>query len=191
LSLYLLAILVGIIAGYLRRGRLHHLVELRLRYSWLILVSLVIQLLIFPLFSGAPLLPYGTVPLHLVSYAILVVWLGMNLRVLPIGVLLLGAACNLAAVAANGGYMPASAAALQRSGLVHAAEWLLEGHPVANVVLMTSSTRLNVLGDWLYAPGWIPFSTAFSIGDVLIVVGIVWLIVRGMVANGREAERAA
>ena len=182
--LYLIAILIGLVIGLVRGGRPSHLAQLRLRWLWLVFLALVIQLLIFPLFSESALLPYGTAPLHLLSYAILMVWLAMNLRVLPMGVLLLGATCNLITIASNGGYMPASVTALQRAGLGHAADRLLQGNVVANVILMAPSTRVNTLADWLYVPGWIPFATVFSIGDVLIMVGLVWLIARGMKAIG-------
>jgi len=181
--LYLAAILAGIGIGFLRGGRLPHLTRLRLRWPWLIFLSLLIQLLIFPLFSGEAVLLYATAPLHVLSYAILFVWLLMNLRVLPMRVLLLGATCNLIAVASNGGYMPASVTALERAGLGGLSEHLIGGNAVANVILMTPSTRVNAMGDWLYLPEWIPFSMAFSIGDLLIVAGLVWLIARGMVMD--------
>jgi len=181
--LYLVALLIGLLIGFLRGGRLSHLTRLRLRWLWVVLVALVIQLLIFPLFSGAPLLLYATAPLHLVSYGILIVWLAGNLRLLPVGVLLLGAACNLVAVSSNGGYMPASATALERAGLGGLAEQLVDGQAVANVILMSPATKANALGDWFYLPEWIPFSTAFSIGDVLIMVGLAWLLARGMVTD--------
>lgn len=182
--LYLVALLIGLLIGFLRGGRLSHLSRLHLRWLWVVPVALVIQLLIFPLFSGEPLLPYATAPLHLVSYGILIVWLLVNLRLLSVGVLLLGAVCNLVAVAANGGYMPASITALERAGFQGAVDRLLQGEAVANVILMSSATKANALGDWFYLPERIPFSTAFSIGDVLIMVGLAWLIARGMVADG-------
>jgi len=181
--LYLIAILIGLAIGFLRGGRLSHLTQLRLRWLWLVLVALVIQLLIFPLFSESPLLPYATAPLHLLSYAVLIVWLSMNLRVLAMIALLLGATSNLVAIAANGGHIPASITALRQAGFENTVDRLLQGDAVANVIRMSSLTRLNALGDWLYLPGWIPFATAFSIGDVLIMVGLVWLIARGMVTN--------
>lgn len=181
--LYLVALLVGLVVGFLRGGRLSHLTRLCLRWLWLVPVALAIQLLIFPLFSGTPLLPYATAPLHLISYAILIAWLLVNLRLLPMGVLLAGATCNLVAVASNGGYMPASITALERAGFQGAVDRLLQGETVANVVAMSSSTKVNALGDWFYIPERIPFSTAFSIGDVLIMVGLAWLIARGMTAD--------
>ena len=104
--LYLIALLVGVIVGFARRGRLAHLARLRLRWLWIVPISLVIQLLIFPLFGGGPILPVATAPLHILSYSLLMVWLVANLHVLPMGVLFLGATGNLVAIALNGGYMP-------------------------------------------------------------------------------------
>ena len=189
--LYLIAIVIGLVIGFARGGRLSHLARLRLRWLWLVPVALVIQLLIFPLISGAPLLPYATAPLHILSYAILVVWLVMNARGLPIGALLAGAACNFAAIASNGGYMPASPTALRHAGLEYAADRLLQGEILANVIPMSPSTRCNLLGDWLYLPSWIPFATAFSIGDMLIMVGLAWLIAKGMRTDDGRLEKAA
>ena len=182
--LYLIALLIGVVVGFARGGRLAHLARLRLRWLWLVPIALVIQLLIFPLFAGGPLLPVATAPLHLISYSLLMIWLAVNLCVLPMGVLFLGATGNLVAVASNGGYMPASETALRQAGLGGLADRLLDGGAVANVVLMTPSTRVNVFGDWLFLPDGVPFATAFSLGDVLIMVGLAWLIARGMVANG-------
>ncbi len=181
--LYLVALVVGLVIGFLRGGRLSHLTRLRLRWLWMIPVALAIQLLIFPLVSGEPLLPYATVPLHLLSYAVVGLWLIVNLRVLPLVVIGVGALANFVVVAANGGRMPASTTALRAAGWLTTADSLVSQGEYGNVVLMGEMTRLNWLGDYLYLPEWVPFSTAFSIGDVLIMVGLAWLIARGMVAN--------
>jgi len=181
--LFLVVILIGLVVGLLCGGRISHLARLRLRCLWLILISLAIQLLIFPLFSEAPLLPYATAPLHVLSYALAGLWLIVNLRVIPLAVIGIGALANFLVIGANGGYVPASIVALRAAGWATTADHLVSQGRYANVVLMGETTRLNWLGDYLYLPSWIPFSTAFSIGDVLIMVGLVWLIARGMLTN--------
>jgi len=181
--LYLVALLIGLAVGRLRGGRLSLFAQLRLRWLWLVPIALVIQLLIFPWLSGRPLLPYATAPLHLVSYALLIVWMLRNLHAVPIRAFLLGAGCNLAAIAANGGFMPASVTALRGAGLEGVVRSLLDRGTVANVILMSDATRLNALGDWLYLPKWLPFSTAFSVGDVVIMIGLAWLAAWGMMAH--------
>jgi hypothetical protein len=41
------------------------------------------------------------------------------------------------------------------------------------VFLIDNQTLLPWLGDIFYLPSWIPFSNAFSIGDVIIAAGII------------------
>jgi len=178
--IFLVAVLVGVLAGLLLGGRLSNLPSLKLKWLWLVLGGLVLQVLIFPLFSERPLLPYATVPLHYLSYGMVFLFLFLNLRVRPLLALGAGALLNLLPIAANGGRMPASATALARAGYVEVAERLASGSTHGNVLLMSEGTRLNILGDWLYLPSWVPFATAFSIGDLLIMIGVAWLIVRGM-----------
>lgn len=178
--IFLLSAASGVVIGYVLGGRVSRLAGLRLRWIWLVPIALVIQALIFPLVLPSPLLQDAAVPLHVLSYALLFAFLALNLRVRPIFLLGAGALANFAAILANGGRMPASVTALARAGLVEAASQLEASGALSNVLLMSESTRLNVLGDWLYLPSWLPGATAFSIGDVLIMIGLAWLIVQGM-----------
>jgi hypothetical protein len=178
--LSLLILSISVLLGYALGGRLSCLPGLRLRWLPLVYTALMIQLLIFPVLSENALLPWAVEPLHLLSYALLAAWIIRHLDRLPVVLLGAGAAANLAALLINGGRMPASANALQQAGLVEASARLLQDGTYANVVLMSAETRWNVLGDWLFLPAWIPLSTAFSIGDVLIMLALGWLIVKGM-----------
>jgi len=178
--IYAFAVLLGVLIGYLSGGRISRLPLLRFRALYLVPISLLIQVLIFPLFSPEPLLPVATVPLHILSYALVLFFLALNLNVRPLLILGAGAVANLVAILANGGRMPASAAALERAGLIEAAGRLTASGEHGNILLMSETTRLNILGDWLYLPSWFPGATAFSMGDLLIMVGLVYLIVRGM-----------
>ena len=171
---------LGVLLGWVTGGRLRNLERLQLRWGWLILASLAIQVLIFPLGPADPLLPYATVPLHFLSYGLLALFLGLNLRHWPLGLLALGLAANLVVIAANGGYMPASAEALRRAGMDEVAQTLLTQGRLGNVVLMGEGTRLNFLGDWLWLPRWVPFSAAFSLGDFLIGLGLTLFFPYGM-----------
>jgi len=181
------ALPIGIVSGYLCGGRLSRLSRLRLRWTGLLFTSLIIQLLIFPSFSVRPLFPYGTTWLHGLSYVLILLWLLANLKKPPICLIGLGAVGNFIALAVNGGRMPTSAAALRAAGLSSTADHLVDHGTYGNVVLMGKATRLNWLGDSLYLPRWIPLSTAFSIGDVLIFIGLVWLIVKGMKGDGERS----
>ncbi len=188
---FLYVIPLGILTGLLSKGKLSRLGKLPLRWMGLLLPALLIQLLIFPTFTSEPLIPFATETLHIISYVLLALWIGLNCRLLPILALGLGALCNFAALMANGGLMPASARALERAGLPILAETLAREGAYSNLVLMSANTRINVLGDWLYVPRWIPLSSAFSIGDLLIAVALVWLIVKGMRSNEERPIQVA
>ena len=188
---FLLVIPLGLLIGFLLHGRLSGLGKLRLRWLPLVSISLVIQLLIFPLFTSTAILPFAKAPLHILSYVLLAVWIVANVRIIPVALLGLGAICNFSVLIANGGLMPASTHAVQKAGLPYLAEQLMQDGAYANLVQMSSKTHLNFLGDILYLPKWIPFSSAFSIGDLLIWLALIWLIVKGMRIDGKRVSKAA
>jgi hypothetical protein len=177
---FLYIIPVGLLVGFAAGGKPSNLEKLPLRWIGLLLPALIIQLLIFPTFTSTALFSYATAPLHILSYCMLVLWIVGNRGLTPILVLAAGAVCNMLALLFNGGFMPASVGALQKAGLPILAETLINNGAYSNLILMSSDTRLNLLGDLLYIPKWIPFSSAFSIGDLLISLALVWLIAKGM-----------
>ncbi len=179
---------ISVIIGFLAGGRLSGLAKLQLRWLPLVFLALLIQLLIFPLFTSTALVTFAKQPLHILSYVLLAVWIIANARTLPIALVGLGALCNFSVVLANGGLMPSSIHALRSAGLVDLADQLVESGTYANLVHMSAQTHLNLLGDVLYLPRWIPLSAAFSIGDLLIMLALGWLIVKGMRAHEERAR---
>jgi len=170
------AVLLGLLLGLLRRGSLANLGRLELRGLWLILPALLIQILIFPLGPHEPIVKVGTPYLHLLSYLFLLAFIFLNRRYFEILIMGIGLVLNFVVIAANGGYMPASAEALRRAGMEDIAAILEQGLYHGNTVLMSPETRLNLLGDWLYLPAVVPLANAFSIGDLFLALGIVLLL---------------
>jgi hypothetical protein len=74
-------------------------------------------------------------------------------------------------IALNGGTLPAAASALESSG--H------QGPPgqFANSAVLPDA-KLAIFGDVFATPSWLPGNNVFSIGDVLIWVGLAWLLWR-------------
>jgi Family of unknown function (DUF5317) len=103
--------------------------------------------------------------LHLVSYALAVAFLFVNRRITGLWIVALGGGLNLAAIAANRGVMPATTAALRRAGR----EVVTVGFSNSNAV---GHARLAFLGDVFAVPKGFPLANVFSVGDVLLVVGI-------------------
>lgn len=175
------AVVLGVLVGYLRGGRIKHLATVRLQALWLLLPPLVIQLLIFPLGKQGPIITWGTPYWHILSYLFLLTLVILNRRYPEILVMGAGLFLNFLAIAANGGYMPASTEALRQAGLETVAQALEAGRRLGNTVLMGPGTRLNFLGDWLFLPAWFPLSSAFSLGDVVLGVGAAFFLSRRMV----------
>jgi hypothetical protein len=145
-------------------GRLGALAEVRLRRVWTIFAALGLAVLATEL----PGLPDGVRSLLLVAaYPVGAVFLAANWRVPGMSLASLGAALNLLAITANGGIMPAAPAALERAGLSADAPGFQSSTAVAD-------PRLAFLGDIFALPASWPLSNVFSVGDVLIAVGLAW-----------------
>jgi len=156
-------VVLSALAVPLSGGRLGALVELRLRHVWAIYAALGLAVLAI----GLPGLPDGLRSLGLVAaYPVGAVFLAANWRVPGMLLTGLGAALNLLAIAANGGVMPASPAAVARAGLAD--------DPGFQNSAVLADPRLAFLGDVFAVPASWPLSNVFSVGDVLIAAGLAW-----------------
>jgi len=181
--LLLWGVFAGVALGLIRGGNVANLEKMGIKYLWLVPLALLIQLLIFPLFSETAIVEFGTEIFHVLSYLILFVFVVANWRVWQIPLMGLGMTSNLLVIGFNGGYMPSSVSSLTRAGEVEVAKSLLENGTYGNVIIMDESTVLDFLGDWMFLPSWFPFSTAFSLGDTIIVIGLVLFFGLGMVSE--------
>jgi hypothetical protein len=167
----LYAVVIGLAIGFLAGGRAAGLASIRIRWSALIAAGLIAQVI---LFSDTVAQRVGDLgPYLYIASTLAVLAAVVRNRAIPgIPVVIAGAACNLAAVAANGGYMPASRAALEASG------------KLAPVIYSNSSVvpdpALWPLTDIFALPSWLPLANVFSVGDVLIGMGVAAAIVIAM-----------
>jgi hypothetical protein len=166
----LYAIPIGIVIGLLAGGRLERLGDLRLRWVPLMLLGLVVQLAIF-MDPIAGQVEAWTPALYVASTAVVLVAVLRNLRVPGVAVVAVGAACNLAAIVANGGWMPSDPEALASIGG--------GGSGPSNGIVL-ADPALRPLTDIFALPPWLPFTNVFSVGDVLIGIGIAATIVLAM-----------
>ena len=170
------SVLLGVAIGLLLGGRLRWAGELRLRSLWLFFLALGLQLIAYP----SPLFPLrapadlATV-LQLVSYGCLLAVTLLNLRVPGMAIAGAGMACNLAAIMANGLHMPALPEAMEAAGLTYTGQ---HNNSVAG-----GDPYLTWLVDRWAAPSWVPWGNVFSIGDVLLAVGVIVLVAGAMGAS--------
>ena len=144
-------------------GRLANLGSVELRGKAAIIGALALQLLVITVAPRAFSHSLDTT-IHLATYALAVMFVYANRRLPNLWIAALGGALNLAAIAANGGEMPASRTAL-----------IAAGKPVVNQGFVNSApvdhARLAFLGDIFSIPRSLPFANVFSIGDVLLLIG--------------------
>ncbi len=157
----LLAVLTVPLSGTSLRG----MGSLPIRYAPLVWVAIGLQTLLV----SSPWHPNPTVAhgIHLVSYAV-AGWFAVVNRRTP-GVLLIafGGALSLIAIVANHGVMPASASALRRAGIGEATEF-------SNSTFVRDA-KFQWLGDIFAVPAHWPLSNVFSIGDIVVIIGIGYL----------------
>ena len=167
----LYAIVVGLLLGRLSGGSLTGLAELRIRWGPIILGGLVFQVV---LFSGPVAERIGDLGpvLYVASTGAVLAAVLRNWRIVGLPIVALGAASNALAILANGGFMPTSAAALEALGKIVPTNYSnssFVAHPA-----------LQPLTDIFAVPHPLPFANVFSIGDVLIAVGVTIVLVVAM-----------
>jgi hypothetical protein len=126
------------------------------------------------LFSGPVADRVGALgpPIYVASTALVLVAVLANRAIRGMAIVAFGAASNLVAIVANGGFMPASQAAMDALGKSDPTTYS-NSDIVADPVLAP-------LTDVFALPAWLPFANVFSIGDLLIGVGVVVVIVAAM-----------
>jgi hypothetical protein len=95
-----------------------------------------------------------------------------NLRLPGMPLIVLGAVSNMAAILANGGYMPATPEALASLGKT--------APTIYSNSAVVPEPALAPLIDRFALPHWLPFANVFSLGDVLLSVGVFVLVVTVM-----------
>ncbi|HVL91001.1 MAG TPA: DUF5317 family protein [Actinomycetota bacterium] len=188
--LYLAGIALGLLAGFAMRGRLRWLAaSVRFPWVWLLYVAVLAQ--VGAGFVSASWLTRD-VKFWIVigSYGLLIVWLGVVAAAhrawLRVAFLIVGAgtALNLVAIAPNRG-IPVSRAALRAANApIPSGE---ENRFALKHVFASDTTVLNWLGDVIPVR---PIRDVISIGDIVIGLGIAWVIAAGMRARPREDSPA-
>jgi hypothetical protein len=147
-------------------GHFGNLTRVRLRGAWLVALALVVQIVIISVIDGAP--EWVSRTFHLSTYVALGIFILANRHIPWMWLIGLGALANFVVITANGGVMPASQRALTAAG-----RELRDGFNNSTIV---AHPRLSFLGDVMNTPRSLPLANVFSIGDVLLMVGLVLVV---------------
>lgn len=175
------AVVVGLAAGLLRAfiaKRAYQVPALRL--PGLVLFAFLPQWIAFYQSRlGAAVPDAAASVILIVSQAVLLIFAWLNRKQAGFVLLGVGLFLNLLVIAANGGWMPISPE-MVRTIYPNVPEslWAV-GQRLGNgkdIVLTVPETRFAILSDRFTLPSWIPYAVAFSLGDVLLAAGAIWLL---------------
>jgi hypothetical protein len=173
--LLLYAIAAGLLVGSVAGGRVAALADLHIRWLGVAVVGLLFQLALFHPVVAERVGDLGPT-LYVASTLAVFAALLRNLALPGLPIVALGAALNLLAILANGGAMPSDPGAwLSLTGVA-----AIPTEDFTNSTLMGAGTALPWLGDVFVLPRPIPLANVFSVGDVLIALGIAWCVARSM-----------
>jgi hypothetical protein len=175
----LYAVAIGLAVGLLGGGRLAAIGDLRFRWAPVVVIGFLAQVV---LFTDAVAQRVGDLgPLLYVGSTLMVVAAVVRNAAIPgIPLVAIGAASNLVAIIANGGFMPASPGAMAALGKVAPTAY-------SNSAVV-AQPALAPLTDVFALPMWLPFHNVFSVGDVVLGVGVVVVIALAMTRGKRSTE---
>ena len=156
-----------VLAAAAARIRLSSLATVRFRVAGALLAALAVQVVILQLVAEH--VPFAVASaLHLVSYGMAGVFVWHNRAIPGLWLFAAGGAANFVAIAANGGVMPASPAALEAAGR--------NGTAGFENSMAVAEADLAFLGDVFAWPAPLPFANVFSVGDILLLVGVAMFL---------------
>ena len=153
-----------------------------LKFMGLILVAFLPQLIVAYLPVTHYILPdwlAATILSASLIFFLAFVWSNRKLPGMPL--LIIGLSLNLLVIVTNRGWMPISpqtANQLTTDGNVLQNQSLGTRFGQKDILLLPQETNLEFLADRFLLPDWFPYKVAFSLGDILIAVGIFWLLAK-------------
>jgi len=187
-------VLVAVVVALLRGGSLAALAAYNFRRIELVFAGFGLQaFLMLAAGQGWPLPGVVAAGAHLLSYVLILVAAWQNRFTPGFKLIGLGMLANFVVIAANGGRMPVSEAALLQAGYVHLISGLQLGASFTHQLLVPG-TRLWVLADIFVLPPPFPKPAVFSAGDGLILAGTfvaVNAIMRPPAMQAPPARKAA
>lgn len=186
--LYVYIIIISIIIGLLRKGKLSSLSQISLERTELLLLAFLIQAGL--IFLGSRkiefVLNYGSYVLAF-SYVVLLIAVWYNKKLKGMKIIALGIAFNFMVIMANGGRMPILLGGLYKAGLNDIALILKEGSHVTHT-LITEKTLFRFLADVIPLSPPFPAPSVVSVGDFLMFYGVFSLIQNAMMTKEQNSE---
>ena len=187
--LYVYIIIISIIIGLLRNGKLSSLSQISLKRIELIVLACLIQAGL--IFLGPKkvkfVLDYSSYMI-IFSYIVLLLAVWYNKKLKGMKIIALGIIFNFIVIVVNGGHMPVLLSSLYKAGLNDFALVLKEGTYVTHT-LITEKTLFRFLADVIPLSPPFPDPSVVSAGDFLMFYGVFSLIQNAMVKKQNSEIR--
>ncbi|MFZ7120549.1 MAG: DUF5317 domain-containing protein, partial [Eubacteriaceae bacterium] len=184
-------LIIAIVIGLIRKGRLTNLVNLKIKLIPLILVSFLIQMSIYIGYKyNITVIEDYDILLHFVSYIILFAGLMNNFDNKWFIVITLGVIANFMVIFLNGGKMPVSLDAATTIGISESIEAIFAVRGGTHQPLQTG-TLLWFLADIIplgYPSVLKVFNNIYSIGDFIVYGGMMGLIQSSMIIKHNDGK---
>lgn len=183
-TVVLLAVGIGLVTG----GRLRALAHIPLRHAWLVWIAFVLQFLLA--FLPADARQTLRLPIVGLAFLLAVAWVAVMWPPLSqwlraaLVLVVLGWAMNFTVISLNNG-MPVSPETLERVGLPTEN---IESGDLSKHVKLDDDTDLPWLGDVIPLPLFGPLRKAISLGDVVMLLGLLLFIPVGMHSRPKDSE---
>ncbi|RQD74830.1 MAG: hypothetical protein D5R97_07160 [Candidatus Syntrophonatronum acetioxidans] len=165
-------VMLAAIIGWLRGGRLENILEVNLKGVSLIFFALFIRFFTAGMSKSIDFFMVYGGALQVLAYLLLFWAFWQNRDRREIWLVGAGSFFNFLVIAANGGKMPVCPQAVSQVGLS-----LTE---TGTHVLLNEATRLKILADIIALPPPYPLPMVISGGDVILVLGVILFVQRGM-----------
>ncbi len=188
--MFLFAVAASVAVALVRGGRPDRLASFPFKHLWLVFAAFGVQLVLhLSVFTRLALVREIAPYLYPSAYYLLLLCFALNRRAPGVVWLAGGCLANLVAIAANGGKMPVDGEALVAMGCRAWRDVFASGQSLTNTVI-TPATKVPWLTDVIV--GSPPFSkpTLFSVGDVLLAIGVFVLVQKTMVTGERTRRPA-
>ena len=188
--LYVYIIIISIIIGLLRNGKLSSLSQISLKKTELIVLACLIQGGIIFLGSKEIKFVLDYSPYMIIfSYIVLLLAVWYNKTLKGIKIIALGIIFNFIVIVANGGHMPVLLSSLYKAGLNDFALVLKEGTYITHV-LISEKTLFRFLADVIPLSPPSPDPSVVSAGDFLMFYGVFSLIQNAMAKRQNSEIRS-
>lgn len=186
-------ILTALFVGWLLKGKLTRLVDVKIKYAWLVFVPLGLHILVM-IANSAHAVPEHSIlysSTHVIGFLALLVLALANSRLPGVKVMIAGIAANLVALVANGGMMPASKEVIIAVMGKHELDSIMKPGLLRHAFI-DGTTKFRLLCDviglrrpYILMPG------VYSIGDILTTLGFAIALIAIMCKYRMPEQKVA